>query len=71
LTLRNQLLALSGRAFDSVYIHSLAKDCERAFELFLQETVTGENEQLRDYSASLLPDIQLHLRMADSLAKSK
>ncbi|HET9826374.1 MAG TPA: DUF4142 domain-containing protein, partial [Chitinophagaceae bacterium] len=42
--IKDQLLDLSGRKFDSVYIHNVVMDYERAINFFLQETVTGENE---------------------------
>jgi putative membrane protein len=68
ITLRNQLLDLSGRSFDSLYIHTRVGDYQDAINLLFQEMLNGENEQLRDYSASLLPSFEAYLHQADSLA---
>jgi putative membrane protein len=68
MTLKNQLLGLSDRAFDSLYIHTRLDDYHSAINLLFQEMLTGENEQLRDYSASLLPTLEVYLHQADSLA---
>jgi putative membrane protein len=65
--LRNQLLNLSGRAFDSVYIHTRVQDYQQATKLFFQEVITGESSQLKDYSASVLAQLEVYLHQADSL----
>ena len=67
--LKNQLLDLSGHAFDSLYIHTRVQDYRQAVKLFFEEMMTGQNEQLRDYSASVFPELELYLHQADSLAK--
>lgn len=66
--LKNQLMGLTGRAFDSVYIHSQVKDHRNTIDLFQRERNHGNNQQLRDYASSTLPTLQMHLHMADSLA---
>jgi putative membrane protein len=66
--LRNQLLDLSGRAFDSLYIHTRVQDYRQASKLFFEEMITGQSSQLRDYSASVLPQLEVYLHQADSLA---
>jgi predicted outer membrane protein len=65
--LRNQLLGLSGRTFDSVYIHTRVQDYQQATKLFFQEVITGESSQLKDYSASVLAQLEVYLHQADSL----
>jgi len=65
--LRNQLLNLSGRAFDSLYIHTRVQDYQQATKLFFQEVITGQSSQLRDYSASILAQLEVYLHQADSL----
>jgi putative membrane protein len=67
IVLRNQLLDLSGRAFDSLYILSRARDYHQASQLFFEEMITGQNSQLKNYSASALPQLELYSRQADSL----
>jgi len=66
--LRNQLLNLAGRAFDSLYIHTQVQDYEQATKLFFQEVISGQSSQLRNYSASILPQLEAYLHQADSLA---
>ena len=68
IVLKNQSLDLSGRAFDSLFIHSRVQDYRQAVKLFFEEMITGQNEQLRDYSASIFPQLEVYLHQADSLA---
>ena len=65
--LRNQLLDLSGRSFDSLYMRTRVQDYRQAIKLFFDEMITGQNEQLRNYSASVLPQLEVYLQQADSL----
>jgi putative membrane protein len=65
--LKNQLLNLSGRAFDSVYVHTRMQDYRQATKLFFQEMITGQNAQLRDYSATVFTQLEVYLHQADSL----
>lgn len=66
--LKAQLMTLSGRAFDSVYIHSQVQDHQEAIALFEREADDGDNDRLENYARSLLPHLRNHLRVADSLA---
>ena len=66
--LNAQLLALDGRSFDSVYIHSQVSDHQKAISLFQNEIDKGNNSRLKNYATSQLPHLQEHLRIADSLA---
>jgi putative membrane protein len=66
--LKTQLMALSGKAFDSVYIHSQVKDHNMAIDLYDDEGDKGDNRPLRDYARSTLPHLRMHLSKADSLA---
>jgi len=67
-TLRNRLLDLSGRAFDSLYIYTRVQDYQQAIELFFEEAISGQNVELRDYAASGLTQLEAYLHQADSLA---
>ncbi|RYY10306.1 MAG: DUF4142 domain-containing protein [Chitinophagaceae bacterium] len=66
--LKAQLMLLSGRAFDSVYIHSQVKDHQKAIALFEAQAGSGENRRLIDYANKQLPHLRMHLHTADSLA---
>lgn len=60
---------LTGRSFDSVYIHLQKKDHETAIALFKYETDSGLNIPIRNFAQSVLPLLQTHLKSIDSLAK--
>ena len=66
--LKQQLSTLNGRAFDSLYIHSQVMDHQQAISLFTSERDSGSNMSLKNYAISLLPHLQQHLQMADSLS---
>jgi len=66
--LKAKLSTLTGRAFDSVYIHSQVADHHTTIDLFEKESRSGANKQLREYANNLLPNLNMHLHMADSLA---
>jgi putative membrane protein len=66
--LKTLLMSLSGRAFDSAYIHSQVKDHQAAIDLFNTQVQNGRNQRLKDYASGQLPHLQHHLDMADSLA---
>ena len=67
--LRAAMDTLSGRFFDSVYIHSQKNDHEAAMVLFKKETDSGLNIPIRQFAQSVLPLLQSHLKSIDSLAK--
>jgi len=67
-TLLQQLTALSGRAFDSVYMKSQVNDHEKAASLFDTEINKGSHIFVRSYSSNYFPKITMHLEMADSIA---
>lgn len=66
--LKAQLESLTGRAFDSVYIHSQVADHQKALQLFQDEVNNGRNGRLIDFAAEQLPHLQLHFQKADSIA---
>ncbi len=69
LALQQQLLTLSGRAFDSVYIHSRVKSHTDMIAIFMDESNNGLSPHLKTFADSILPVLQMHLSMADSLAQ--
>lgn len=66
--LRDQLLALSGRSFDSVYIHNQVADHQVALHLFLDQAQSGRYKTLRDFAREKVPVLQMHLQEAMNLA---
>jgi putative membrane protein len=59
-SLMQQMMTLSGRAFDSMYIHSQVKDHK--------ELSKGKDQDLKDYANKYLPAIQMHLHHADTIS---
>jgi putative membrane protein len=66
--LKTQLMSLSGRAYDSVYIKSQVQDHQTTISLFENEVNNGNNQQLINHANTLLPKLRMHKHMADSLA---
>lgn len=64
------LSAMSGRAFDSAYVHGQVTDHQNTVNLFQNEKSNGSNAKVKTYVNTYLPAIQMHLMMADSLAKN-
>jgi putative membrane protein len=68
IALKQQLLTLSGRAFDSVYITNQVADHQATLARFDAEIGGGNHAQVRNYAMKYRPNIQNHLHMADSIA---
>ena len=68
LALQQQLLTLSGREYDSVYIHSSVETHVNLIAFANDEIANGINPPLKNFATSILPTLQMHLKMADSLA---
>jgi putative membrane protein len=67
--LKNQLMGLSGRNFDSVYIYSQVSDHQYAVSIFQNEINNGAAADLINFARQQLPILQAHLHTADSLAR--
>lgn len=63
------LMGLSGKSFDSAYIVTQIPAHDMARSITQEEIRSGNNEQLRNYGQTMLPKIQMHLTMADTIAK--
>lgn len=68
LTLRNHLLTISGREFDSTYIHNLVQDLGTAISLHQTEMSAGSNAQVKVFATIHLGEIQTRKMWADSVA---
>ncbi len=66
--LRAQLIDLDGRVFDSVYIHSQVMMHQKMITQLQAEINGGRNNRLTTYASSQMPQEQLHLNRADSIA---
>lgn len=69
LDLKAQLEKLSGRAYDSAYIHAQVTDHKNTVALYQAEVADGKDQDVKNFAVKYLPVIQQHLLKADSLAK--
>jgi putative membrane protein len=67
-SLRDSLMARSGRAFDTVYIKSQVRAHQMSLVNFQSEENGGMNPQLKAYASKYRPGIQMHLTMADTIS---
>jgi putative membrane protein len=66
--LLDSLSAMTGMAFDSVYINSQIRDHIQAISLFEDEATNGKHEQLKSFATRMLPHLNDHLTRAQTLA---
>lgn len=67
MALKAQLATMSGRAFDSMYMHMQVNDHNAAITLFQNEASNGYNQNVKNYANKYLPKLQMHKQMADSI----
>lgn len=67
-SLRDSLMARTGRAFDSIYMKSQVRAHQMSLVNFQSEENGGMNRQLKTYASKYRPGIQMHLAMADTLS---
>jgi putative membrane protein len=65
--IKQQLMTLSGHAFDSAYMHSQVMDHQVALTLFDNAIDSAKNEQVKSYFNKYRPHIEEHLERADSI----
>lgn len=65
--MHDQLMGMSGYAFDSLYIHSQVMDHQTTRDLFQSEVSGGNEQRVRSYASKYLPHIEEHLAKADSI----
>jgi putative membrane protein len=66
--IKTQLMALSGREFDSAYMHTQVTDHQNTLSMFQTEQNDGQHEDVTDYADRYRPHIEMHLQRADSIA---
>jgi putative membrane protein len=69
--LRQQLISLSGRAFDSVFLYSQVSDHDIALALFQQEIENGRSASIKAFANTYKPMVQTHRQDANNLATGK
>jgi putative membrane protein len=68
--IKQQLMTLSGRAFDSAYMKVQVMDHQKAVTLFNTESNSGQHQRVKNYANKFLPGLRLHLTKAQSIAAS-
>ena len=68
LALRNFMITISGREFDSTFIHNQVLDLESAISLHQTEISSGGNAQVKAFATNYLLEIQEQKIWADSIA---
>ena len=63
-----QLMGMSGAAFDKAYMAAMVKDHTEMVQLFQQQARSGQAESLKQVAAQTLPVLQQHLTMAKQVA---
>ncbi len=60
----DRLSAMTGAAFDKAYMRDMVQDHEKDIAEFQKESSSGKNPDLKNFAASTLPTLQMHLQMA-------
>ena len=69
-TIMAHLMTLSGRAFDSAYMHTQVADHTLTLSFFDNEQDNGQHRDVRGYADKYRPHIEMHLTRADSIARA-
>jgi putative membrane protein len=67
-SLRDSLMARTGRAFDTIYIKSQVRAHQMSLVNFQSEENGGMNQDLKNYASKYRPAVQTHLTMADTIS---
>jgi putative membrane protein len=63
-----RLSGLSGQAFDRAYIQQMEQDHTKSVALFQKESQQGQDPDLKNLAATLLPKLQSHEQEAQQIA---
>lgn len=64
----DELQKLSGDQFDKAYMSDMLKDHKKDIAAFRQEDQSGNNPQVKEFAANILPILESHLREAKKVA---
>lgn len=67
--IERQLQGLSGASFARAYMRSMVNDHAQTVALFQRQTQQGEDQDVVTYASTLLPAIQQHYAMANSMIR--
>ena len=66
---KQMLGSMSGRSFDSMYIHMQVEDHKKTIALFEQEAQGGSRTEVKNYANDKLPKLREHLQHAQMVAE--
>lgn len=69
-SLKNRLMGLSGREFDSTYIKNQVLDHQNNIALYQIEVDAGANGDVRNFASAMLSQLRTRLQRAETLAES-
>jgi len=67
--IERQLQRLSGASFDRAYMRAMVNDHAQTVALFQRQTQQGQDRDVVDFASQLLPAIQQHYAMANSMVR--
>jgi putative membrane protein len=62
-----RLARLSGNEFDAVFMNRMVQDHQAAVVLFQQEAADGNDADIKNWAARMLPILEKHLRSAQDI----
>lgn len=65
-----QLDSLTGRTFDSTYIHTQLADHQATIQFCIEEINNGQQLNVKAYANTVLQNVQVHYQRADSIANA-
>jgi putative membrane protein len=68
--LRDNLLKLSGDAFDRTYMQAMVEDHTKVVREFRMESKAGKDADIKAWAAKTLPTIEEHLRLAQDVNRA-
>lgn len=64
---KNELVATSGRTFDSTFLHIESVNQQAIIDLMQNEITNGQDQNIKSYTNSYLPLVKKHKQTADSI----
>lgn len=68
--IERQLQRLSGASFDQAYMRAMVNDHAQTVALFQRQTKQGRDQDVVSFASTLLPTIQQHYTMANSMIRN-
>ena len=68
LAFKDSLNTYTGHTFDTAYINNQIRDHQTTIDLFQNEITNGNADSVQNFATGLLPTIQAHKALADSIA---